>query len=233
MNFTSNSTSSIPIVQQSSKGLTISSIQNNLQIGYSTPIVSNSLSGGWIKNVRTRTPLSSQRTVVANENNMKREREEALISSKKMTWGEPTWLFFHTLAEKVNDERFPEIRSGLLNIIQLICYNLPCPDCAIHAKKFLENIRFTSTITSKEELKTLLFDFHNSVNIRKNLPIFTREELDIKYKTAITRNIIYNFIKIFDKKNKIMKLIADDLQRQYITTKIKTWLNENIGYFLN
>ena len=90
---------------------------------------------------------------------------------KKMKWGESVWFLLHTLSEKVKPESFLEMRQGFLNIIYIICTNLPCPDCSAHAKMYLDNNQFNS-IQSPEQLKIFIFNFHNSVNSRKGFPIF-------------------------------------------------------------
>jgi len=146
-----------------------------------------------------------------------------------MTWGKPTWNLFHTLAEKVIEHRFLEIRAGLLDSIYSICLNLPCPKCAEHAKSHLNSINF-NTIRTKEDLIMLLFDFHNNVNSRKEYPIFKYEEL-VKYKTAITKNIIYNFLIEYNKKSKNIRYLADDLHRERLTSSLKKWFTDNIQYF--
>ena len=149
---------------------------------------------------------------------------------KKMSWGEPTWFFFHTLAEKIKESSFNIIRPGFLNIVYNICINLPCPDCASHAKQYMDSKNFNS-ITSKEMLKKFLFDFHNFVNQRKNFVIMQYSDLDEKYSKANTKNIIYYFINSFEKKNKSIRLLADDIHRQRISASIKEWINDNIGHF--
>ena len=146
-----------------------------------------------------------------------------------MTWGKPTWYLFHTLAEKVLESRFLEIRAELLDTVYSICLNLPCPKCAEHAKSHLNSINF-NTIRTKEDFKMLFFDFHNYVNSRKGYAIFKYEELS-KYETAITKNIIYNFLIEYNKKSKIIKYLADDLHREKITSSLKTWFINNIAFF--
>ena len=86
---------------------------------------------------------------------------------KKVKWGEPTWFLLHTLSVKVKESEFKNIRVELLNQIYAICTNLPCPDCANHAKNYLDGINF-NTIQTKEDLKMLLYTFHNNVNKRLN-----------------------------------------------------------------
>ena len=75
---------------------------------------------------------------------------------KEMLWGEPTWFLFHTLAEKIKEEEFLNLRGELLGYIQKICGNLPCPTCAEHASRHLNGINF-NTIQTKEDLQFMLF----------------------------------------------------------------------------
>ena len=149
---------------------------------------------------------------------------------KKMLWGEPTWLLLHTLAEKVRDDKFSEIRKGLLDIIYTIATNLPCPNCSVHAKAHLDGVNF-DTIQTKEQLKYMLFDFHNFVNKRKHFSVFEYNNLSEKYSKAITKNIIQNFMTNYERKSKSIRLIADDLHRQRLIVVMKEWFNANISYF--
>lgn len=148
----------------------------------------------------------------------------------KMLWGEPTWLFLHTLAEKIKEEDFNAVKKGFLNVIYTICVNLPCPNCAEHAKKYLDGINF-KTIDTKYKLKEMLCNFHNMVNSKKRMDIMTMDDCDKKYALANTANIINNFISNFEKGNKVKNLIADDFHRQQISKYIKAWIIENIKYF--
>lgn len=149
---------------------------------------------------------------------------------KKMRWGEPTWFAFHTLAEKVKEESFPIIRQELLNIINTICNNLPCPECAKHATIYMNSINFNS-IQTKEQLKIMLFNFHNEVNRKKGFPIFEYEELQPKYSKANTIAILQNFMGHFEDKTSSFKLIADQLYRARLCTHIKNWIKNNLSHF--
>lgn len=150
--------------------------------------------------------------------------------SSKMSWGEPTWFLFHTLAHKIQDYHFQEIRAELLDIIYKICVNLPCPNCATHAKQYLDGINF-NTIQSKLQLQQLCYHFHNKVNENKGIPIFPFSNLEAKYSNAITINIINNFLGVFMKKSKNIRLLADDLQRQRLIVYMKSWFQNHIGMF--
>ena len=152
-------------------------------------------------------------------------------SEPKVKWGPAVWYGLHTLAEKVKDESFSKVREPLLKWIYSICTHLPCPDCSAHAKTYLDAVNF-NTIQSKQDLKRLLFDFHNSVNMRKGYAQFSYEELDSKYSLAVTTKILENFFVFFeDRKHRSVKLIATDLHRALMSNEFKKWLNENIQYF--
>lgn len=172
-------------------------------------------------------PVSSPAFVTTHKFNPAMSPEPA---PPKMVWGEPTWFLFHTLAEKVKESDFMDIRSGLLHIIFTICSNLPCPICATHAKEYLNGINFNA-IQTKGQLKQLMYQFHNTVNARKDVPPFPYSQLDQKYSTAVTVNIIRNFVAVFNRKNKNIRLLADDMQRDTIVVNLKTWFNEHIGQF--
>ena len=148
----------------------------------------------------------------------------------KVKWGEPTWFLFHTLSCKIYEDSFLTIRYELLNNVYAICTNLPCPDCAAHAKSYLDGINF-STIKTKDDFKKLLFNFHNSVNLRKGYPLFEYTELDAKYNLAITNNIIVNFMSHFSDKSRSIKLLATDLHRSLLCEVLKKWFNSNIQHF--
>lgn len=148
---------------------------------------------------------------------------------KKMTWGEPTWIFLHTIAEKIKDDRFPAIREQLLQKINMICRNLPCPDCSTHSSKYLDAINLR-TIVTKQDLKLFLWNFHNEVNKRKNVAISDRNVLE-KYSTANTINVINYFITIYSDKSPSIKMIANDFHRKRLIQDLKNWLNDNLASF--
>lgn len=145
-------------------------------------------------------------------------------------WGQPTWFLLHTLAFKVKESEFINIRIDLLNRIYAICTNLPCPDCANHAKIYLDGINF-NTIQTKDDLKMLLYKFHNDVNKKKGYSLFPYEQLDEKYSLAITNNIIRNFMIHFSDRNRSLKLLASDLHRSQLCNILKQWFNEKISCF--
>lgn len=159
------------------------------------------------------------------------DSEKNLTDNEKMPWGAPIWYLLHTLAEKILDDKFHVLREELLHFIYVIVCNLPCPLCSIHGKKYLDSIDF-DTIVNKTMLKQMLFDFHNVVNVSKNYPLFTMNQLESKYSTAVTIRIVQNFMIYFEKSSGKIKLLVDDLYRKKMIIELKTFFNNNITCFL-
>ena len=181
---------------------------------------------------QTRNSFQSSRNIQTNNNisNISKPVDISTPLPKKMSWGEPIWFLFHTLAHKIKEEHFLRLRDELLNNIYNICNNLPCPACAKHATEYMNKVNFR-TIARKQDLKDLIFVFHNSVNERKGMPLFQYSELDAKYHLANTRNIIVNFINTFQKKNNSVNMIATDMYRTRLVAILKDWFKNNIQYF--
>lgn len=144
-------------------------------------------------------------------------------------WGPPTWILFHTLAEKIHEDTFPILGSQLFFHIKKICANLPCPECSQHASAFLAKINFNG-IKSKSEFKEMICFFHNTVNFRKKKPIFNPIGLD-KYKKVNTITAYNNFVAVYHTRGN-MKLLADSFQRKIVLVDFKKWLMNNIQSFL-
>ena len=145
-------------------------------------------------------------------------------------WGPCTWYLFHTLAEKVKDEHFLTIKDSLIVNIKNICSNLPCPECAGHAQHKLSSLN-VKNILSKHDLQLMLLSFHNDVNKRVGNPLFTEQQMDEKYKTANTGNIIQYFLQTWKKPNANPKLLTVSLHKGRILQEFINWWSKNHIYF--
>jgi hypothetical protein len=143
-------------------------------------------------------------------------------------WGPPIWTFFHTLAEKVNEEYFLNIKHMLFFFIKRICNFLPCPDCSHHANRFLAKVDI-GKIKNKLDFKNMLYVFHNTVNKRKNKPLFSYENVNI-YKTYNVGVAFNNMVSVYHTKGN-MNLIAESFQRNLLIKELKVWLISNHKYF--
>jgi hypothetical protein len=144
-------------------------------------------------------------------------------------WGPPLWLFFHTLAEKVDETKFDVLGPQIFNLIRKICSCLPCPDCSNHATTFLNKVKM-NTISTKENLKMMLFYFHNTVNKRTNKPVFPGDGLSI-YSTYSLPKLFVNFTNTYNKRLGNLRLMNDSLQRKNVIIFVSGWLKTNHMFF--
>jgi hypothetical protein len=149
----------------------------------------------------------------------------------KSVWGPAIWYFFHTLSYKLKPNHFNELKDQLINHFISICHNLPCPECAEHAKQELKHLD-KSKITNKKELCMYFINFHNKVNIRNKKKIFTFDEFMSKYKDAVTRNITSNFFITLSKPDHNVKLMTNSFHRSSVMLDLKKWLTNNFSKFI-
>lgn len=148
----------------------------------------------------------------------------------KMKWGKHIWTFFHVLAEKVKPEMFSSVQTGLLDLIYSVCNSLPCPVCTEHATRYMKGINF-NTIKTRDDLILMLYNFHNSVNARKNFKPFEYADLKKVYSPMNTIAVFNQFINVYKDRQRSIKLLADDLHRSRMSVKIIHWLKTNMQAF--
>jgi hypothetical protein len=151
-------------------------------------------------------------------------------TKNKMIWGAPFWNFFHILAEKIDGAQFANIRRDILSMIFNICSNLPCPDCTTHAVSYLKGINFNNILT-KNDLKEMLFNFHNAVNVRKGIVLYSRNELNEKYSKGNFQNGLKTFLYFFQMRHNNIRLLNEDLHRRHIAKELELWFQKNISHF--
>jgi len=147
-----------------------------------------------------------------------------------MSWGRPMWTFLHTIVEKIKDEHFLRLRSEILKNIYMICTNLPCPDCSMHAKNYLNGQNFNA-LQNKSQLKTMIYEFHNSVNLRKGFDLFNAVNLDEKYKSEVLSVTFYNFLIKFKDRGASNRFIHEDIYRAQLSKNLVKWFNVNKEFF--
>ena len=189
-----------------------------------------------LKNIPNQKPIQMmtfQSRIFPNQRQLKPQQVVvntfAESNREKVKWGWPTWKFFHVIAHKVKPEYFKQVRQELLNTIHSICTTLPCPVCAQHATQYMNSLNFNN-IQTKEDLKDMLFAFHNSVNVRKNYKPMDRSELDATYANFNTIAVAREFMHYYKDKHRSMKLMADDLLRSRISVNIQNWFNNFYKY---
>lgn len=148
---------------------------------------------------------------------------------ERMTWGPPTWTLLHVIPEKVNPDKFITYKDSIIRLIVTICSNLPCPTCSQHANEYMKKVNFIS-IKTPEDLKKMLFVFHNSVNQRKSYAQYSYDDMS-KYVGLDFTTVVNEFMTHFQKKNYAPNLMAQQIYRQKQVEIVKTWFIENSHIF--
>ena len=143
------------------------------------------------------------------------------------SWAVPTWLFLHTLAANMPENKYPDLKHETLNQIKKICAVLPCPDCAQHATAYLSQLE-VNHIPTKEALKVVLWKFHNVVNMQTKKPQFPLKSLEIYDRSNLA--VMYNmFITEFTRPMRNPKMMMDVLSRDRIIVDFKVWMHKVFG----
>jgi len=143
-------------------------------------------------------------------------------------WGPPTWDLIHTLVEKIKEDKFLTMYLQIYHNIVMICNNLPCPECAMHATQFLSKVN-PNNLKNKSDLINLMYVFHNVVNKRKGNPLYKYEEMQI-YKSKNLINCFNRFSDNFTSGGNV-RLLADNFHRKQLISSIRKWIMQNIQNF--
>ena len=141
------------------------------------------------------------------------------------TWGNYVWIFFHTFAHIIGEQKFIKHKSNILELIRRICNNLPCPECANDATIYLQRFNLEKNINSKSDLKKFFHYFHNVINKKLNKPEFDINKLDEEY-SKLDFNVIYaNLMKVFTTKiNGPKSMMMHNFKRNTSFNKIENIL---------
>ena len=143
-------------------------------------------------------------------------------------WGPITWLFFHTVAEKITEAGFKNHKKTIFALVTEVCHNLPCPYCVSHATEYLKENNI-NLVKSKYDLQLYLFQFHNTVNFENKRPRFKVNDL-VLYKKARLQPISSSFLYRFTE-NQYNRLMNEQTRRIMIGNKIRKWLNKYYNIF--
>jgi hypothetical protein len=142
-------------------------------------------------------------------------------------WGNSTWKFFHTLAERLDTEAPREVVTSLFTLFVQICKFLPCPSCAEHAYRTLSRVS-PRECSTKQELVNIMYLFHNQVNARRKVPLFNYADMS-HYKTLNISLVVNEFIQRYQTRGN-MQFIAESFQRELIVQSVIHWIRSNVAY---
>ena len=175
-------------------------------------------------------PFLKQMSIRNFQQRSKTHNVPGALPIKKLKWGPPIWNFLHTMAQKIKEEKFRQLRKEIIHLVTIICQNLPCPDCSNHASQYLREQKF-SLVETKEQFKEFLYLFHNSVNMRKSAGLFQRNDLESTYQNNLFLQTWNFFIHEFSKKSHNTKMLANDFHRESIIRFLKSWIQQNLDCF--
>ena len=148
----------------------------------------------------------------------------------KQQWGNATWYMMHTLAFKLKPE-FSHLTPMLLAQFQLICNNLPCPECSEHASRLFTTVN-KKAIVDRDKLITFLFEFHNKINQKLNKSIFTKKECDELYPRARTNAIVTHFFQVLEAVRTSNYAMIYGFPRQICLNNFKNFLQTHSHIFI-
>jgi hypothetical protein len=134
----------------------------------------------------------------------------------------------HTLAAKLKESQFDTMGPSVVRVLEQLCRHLPCPECAEHAHRFWSQVT-KERILTKTDLITLLFVFHNSVNARKRLPLFSFAELS-KYESIRLMDAYSAFVPNFNTRGNL-RLMTESLHRGAFLQQLQRWMMQHLSSF--
>ena len=135
------------------------------------------------------------------------------------TWGNITWLLFHTLAAQIDKNKFVQNKDQIITIITKTCAHLPCPTCTRDATEILKKANLKN-INTKSDFIEFLRQFHNIVNIKLNNKTVSKEELINMYKKNNLIKIVNLFIKVYTTSYGNMKMMTHNFHKDQFIKQI-------------
>lgn len=144
-------------------------------------------------------------------------------------WAPPTWIFFHSFIEQMNDNFYHQNHQTILQYIKNICSVLPCPYCQEHAMQYMKRIN-PRNVTTKQQMRTMLFEFHNRVNLRLKKQTFQQSHL-VQYKTIDFVKVVKLFQSVMMKNYTLNRAFNEHMMRKRIIGELVQFIRSNINQF--
>jgi hypothetical protein len=151
---------------------------------------------------------------------------------KKSVWGPCIWNVLHTLSIKIKDSHFDSQRTRIIEIIQKICNNLPCPICSSHASNFLRKNRF-SQLKSKDQLIRFMWMLHNDVNKRLKKQSVDYDTLLSTYESMDFKEVLTKYYTSLSNMNFGEKMMLYSFHRKLFLKSFLNYFKTNIKSFEN
>lgn len=141
-------------------------------------------------------------------------------------------MFLHVLAERADplwyDAPHSNLRAEILRIVSLVVHNLPCPDCAAHAREYWRSGESGKMLDRRDRLRRFLCDFHNSVNARLGRPMMDPQALAAHYAAVPLSTAAQRCLAVFGASGS-GRPAPDALQRNMALRELHTWAAARTG----
>ena len=156
--------------------------------------------------------------IISDQNEIDKIQTELQYISKQEYWGRITWTFFHVMSFKIKNEYFDSFKDEYLDMCKQICRNIPCSVCKKHSNIVMDIVDF-ELIKTKNDLQSFFYDFHNSVNMGTEKPVFPEENM-LVYNEFKTEYII-----------KVFNIVLEKMYKKEIYDIFNIWISNNIDKF--
>ena len=143
----------------------------------------------------------------------------------KAVWGPATWKLLHCMVLKVNSLE-PSQLVELKNTIMRIVSNLPCPYCTAHAMSTMTTSNF-KTISSINDLKMFMFQFHNKVNQQVNKKLITYDEHLPLYCELNMEKVLQDFLYVYQQQIGGVTMMLYGFHRKQMLIDVVKYFKKN------
>ena len=149
---------------------------------------------------------------------------------KKSLWGPEIWRTLHVFTIKIKEECFESEKKNIIEFIEGLCANLPCPYCSQHARAYLKKHKF-KFIKSKDQLIKIIFNLHNDVNKRLKKPEFEEAKLLETYQKYNYVLVMQNYFRVIAQANYNEKMMLYTMNRKQFVKKSIEYIKNNTDKF--
>lgn len=150
---------------------------------------------------------------------------------KREEWGPIIWKVLHCLTIKIKDDCFHNIKSNLIDTIQSIFSNLPCPYCSSHALLLFRKYN-VKKINEKNILIKALFVIHNEVNKKLKKKELSYDIIDT-YNNYDTKVVCVEYINAMNKSNYSERMMLYNFKKKQFINNFIKFIKSNINKFEN
>ena len=134
----------------------------------------------------------------------------------------------HSIAEQIKNEDFDNYKFKFLNIIKNICLNLPCRISSQSSIFFLNNLNI-NTLQKLDDIKMMLYLFHNYINKNNKKQIFNFSDTK-KYKDVNISKAFGLFYNLYSN-NLYLRKSVNYNNMLLVINEINKFIEENIFYY--